>query len=664
MSHSSDSIRRRNPYIIGRPITEPELFFGRSSLFEFITDNLLQGSQVILLHGQRRIGKSSVLAQIPHFVKLQDFAFVPLSLEGDSRKSIGTVLHELARDTLEYFESLKNRIKVPSSEVFQRDPHLFTTYFLPELRRTLQIQNIVLLLDEFDALGEYDLEVDDAAGHLFPFLQQCVYESPNLYVIPVVGRQLEDLSTMMSLFREAPTQEVGLLDRRSAECLITVPAKEVLTYESDAIDAILELTAGHPYFTQVVCFALFTHAREENRWTVTRSDVKLIVDRAIELGGGGLGWFWEGIPLPERVVFAAAAEVPRAKQLEYPELSGIDFAEIEPLELLRECGVQLTDCLRDSVFHLVEWKFLRPTGIRMGNRRVSMPPTISTYRMTIELVRRWLVKYHPIREAIWELEDLDPKADELFEAAKTARLSGTTPAIVARLNEVLKINPNHFGALFELAKSYADLQQYPQALKTYKRAHQVNSVLAQDAYVQVLYDYGEELYKQGEFDAAIEQLEEALEVEPDNAEVEELLHQVRKAREYDTHLKVIPITANAKADLVSVNAPEVTTEEVDMRALRQRFNQLWNQVESNAPEAVRQRALEHLNDLQEEIFARKAVDGLTLLYVYRWFSNHLPDPLVQAVTEFVDHVTALIGRQRDLKKRDDRSAAEKPTSRQ
>jgi tetratricopeptide (TPR) repeat protein len=655
MSQSSDSFIRRNPYIIGRPITEPERFFGRNSLFEFITDNLLQGSQVILLHGQRRIGKSSVLAQIPHFVDLNDFVFVALSLEGDSRKSIGMVLHELARDSLEQFDCLENRIHVPSSEEFKHDPQLFITSFLPDLRQALGARNIVLLLDEFDALGDSTLDVDDAAGHLFPFLQQGVYDSPHLYIIPVVGRQLDDLPTMLSLFREAPSEEVGLLDRRSAERLITVPAKGVLDYESDAIDAILELSAGHPYFTQVLCFAVFANAREENRWTVTRSDVKLSVDRAIDLGGGGLGWFWEGIPLPERVVFAAAAEVPRARHLEYPGIpSSLDFVEIEPLELLRECGVQLTDCLRDSMFHLVEWKFLRPTGTRLGQRRVSMPPTISTYQMTIELVRRWLLKHHPIRDAIWELEELDPEAHKLYEAAKAARLSGTTPAIVARLSEVLKINPNHFSALFELAKSYADLQQFPQALKTYKRAHLVNPVLAQDAYVQVLYDYGEELNRQGEYEKAIEQLEEALDIEPDNSDVAELLQQVRKVKEYDRHLKVIPITASVSGTL---DTPEVSTEEVDMSALRQNFTRLWNQVETNAPEAVRNRALEHLNDLQEEIFAQKAVDGLTLLYVYRWFSNHLPEPLVQAVTEFVDHVTALIGRQRDLKKRDDRSAS-------
>jgi tetratricopeptide (TPR) repeat protein len=650
MSNISDLSRRRNPYIIGRPIAEPESFFGRDRVFEFITDNLLQGSQVLLLHGQRRIGKSSVLAQIPNFVKLQDFAFISLSLEGDSRKPIGMVLSELSRESLEQFEFQK-RLEVPSTKALQRNPRLFVTHFLPQLRDALGVRNLVLLLDEFDALGDYDLDVDDAAGHLFPFLQQSVYDFQDLYLMPVVGRQLNDLTTMLSLFREAPTQEVGLLDRRSAERLITVPASGVLDYTPGAIDAILELSAGHPYFTQVLCFALFSHAREEDRWRVTRSDVTQIVDRSIELGGGGLGWFWEGIPLPERVVFAAAAEVPQTKQLQSGGRS-LEFTELEPLELMRECGVLLSDCLRDSVFHLVEWKFLQSVGVRIEQTRASIPPTIPTYRSAIELVRRWLAKKHPIRDAIWELADLSPEAQALYESAKALRQSGTTPTLVTRLNEVLKLNPNHFGALFELAKSYAELQQFPQALKTYKRAHQVNPVLAQDAYVQVLCDYGEELYKQGEFDAAIAQLEEAIELEPDNADVQDLLHQVRRAKEYDAHLKVIPLRSAAETQpAVLLNSSEVSTQAVDIASLQTTFNQLWNQVETEAPQDVKARALEHLRDLQEEIFTKKAIDGLTLLYVYRWFSTHLPERIAQAVTEFVDHVTALIGRQQNAEEK-------------
>ncbi|MBW4526352.1 MAG: tetratricopeptide repeat protein [Phormidium tanganyikae FI6-MK23] len=643
--------QRRNPYIIGRPITEPDRFFGRDRLFEFIADNLLQGSQVILLHGQRRIGKSSVLAQIPRSIDLKGFAFVPLSLEGDSRKPVGEVLYELARDAVQQFDWLGNRLVPPSIAEFQRDPRLFVRQFIPDLRRELAVENIVLLLDEFDSL--YNLEVDNAAGHLFHFLQAGVYEFPNLYLIPVVGRQLDDLPAMLSLFREAPNQEVGLLDRRSAEQLITVPAKGVLEYDLDAIDAILDLSAGHPYFTQVICFALFTSARAENRWRVTRSDVRANVERAIELGEGGLGWFWEGIPLPERVVFSAAAEVPRARHLEYPEIASLDFSEVEPLELLRECGVELTESIRNGLIHLVDWRFLRSTGnrsgIRSGERRVSMPPSISTYRVSIELVRRWLVQRHPIRRELRELEDLDAKAQTLYETVKFARLRGTTPKIVNLLNEALRLNPNHFEALFELADSLAELRQFPQALKYYKRAYLVDAVRVRDNYVEVLYDYAEELHNLGENDDALAQLEEAYAIEPDHMQVKRLLDQIRREKQYAEHLKVLPITSVDEKGTYISSIAEMSANQSDLSSLQQNFNQLRAQVSAEAPKEVRHRALEHLNDLQEELFTQKKVNGLTLLYVYHWFRNHLPKPLVQAVTDFVDAVSASISHQDEEK---------------
>lgn len=632
------NIERRNPYIIGRPITEPDRFFGRDSLFEFIEDNLLQGSQVILLHGQRRIGKSSVLAQIPRAIDLKEFAFVPLSLEGDSRKSLAEVLHELARDAVQQFDL---RVQVPPIQTFDKNPQVFVNHFIPAMRQELGVENIVLLLDEFDTL--YNSDVKKAAEHLFGYLQTAVYNNPNLYIIPVVGRQLDDLPLMLSLFREAPNKEVGFLDQRSTEQLITSPAKGILEYDLAAIDAIWDLTAGHPYFTQVVCFALFSNARTEKRWRVTRSDVRFIVEKAIELGEGGLGWFWEGIPLPERVVFSAAAEVPRARQMEFPEISSLDFGELEPLELLRECGVELTESIRSGLLNLVDWKFLKTAGIRSGiqpgQKHLSVPPTMSTYRVSIELVRRWLIQRHPIRREFRELADLNTEAQKLYEAAKSARLRGTNPKIVSLLNETLRLNPNHFEALFELADSLAEMREFSLALRYYKRAYLVDSVRVRDSYVQALLDYGEEQHNLGDNKDAIVQLEAALEIEPDNIQVKRLLAEIRKEQQYAEHLRVPQITSVQPTEAISSIA-EMNPEQADLQMLQQSFNRLTAQVNAEAPTNVKNRALSHLSELQEELFTENQVKNVTLLYVYEWFRKHLPEPLVQAMTEFVDAVVS------------------------
>ncbi|MFM5943627.1 MAG: hypothetical protein ACKO9G_09665, partial [Dolichospermum sp.] len=67
---------QRNPYIVGRPIYQ-QLLFGREDVFSSIATHLQQHRQIIVCYGQRRIGKSSVLRNIPHKLRdLNEFVFV------------------------------------------------------------------------------------------------------------------------------------------------------------------------------------------------------------------------------------------------------------------------------------------------------------------------------------------------------------------------------------------------------------------------------------------------------------------------------------------------------------------------------------------------------------------------------------------------------------
>ena len=55
-----------NPYIAGNPVTGPEMFFGREDVFQFLRQTLMgqHRDNVIVLYGQRRTGKTSVLYQM------------------------------------------------------------------------------------------------------------------------------------------------------------------------------------------------------------------------------------------------------------------------------------------------------------------------------------------------------------------------------------------------------------------------------------------------------------------------------------------------------------------------------------------------------------------------------------------------------------------------
>ena len=55
-----------NPYIAGAPVTEARMFFGREDVFEWIERSLTgrYADHILVIHGQRRVGKTSVLKQL------------------------------------------------------------------------------------------------------------------------------------------------------------------------------------------------------------------------------------------------------------------------------------------------------------------------------------------------------------------------------------------------------------------------------------------------------------------------------------------------------------------------------------------------------------------------------------------------------------------------
>ncbi|MBW4644233.1 MAG: tetratricopeptide repeat protein [Goleter apudmare HA4340-LM2] len=501
---------RNNPYVIGRPIYERELFFGREDLFQFIDDQLRQNVKVILLHGQRRIGKSTVLCQIPYFVDLPDFVFVTFDLQGLASEPLGYLLHNLAQTICDRLNLPTTQVILPQREEMKHNPQLFADTFLPQVYTALNNQNLVLLLDEFDVLNDYHKET--SSEHFFPYLQSLVSGQEKLVIIPVVGRRLEDMPILLNLFRGAANYNIGLLDASSTQGLIVNPAQDLLQYTPDAIAAINNLCAGHPYFTQLLCYALFTQARDSQRFQVQAADVENIVDKAIELGMGGLAWFRDGLSIPERVIFSAVAESQNIDTVRP------DWVVGEPLRLLKEYGVEYTEQLRQAGDRLVEWNFLRQLAS-------PEPPLtkIPTYNVTLELVRRWLIQEHSLRREIRDLENLDDEAHGIYEIADRRRKRDGIGHVLNLYEQVLAFNPNHFSALFTLADGYLEIANFRKAVEFYKRAYQLDPIRNQEGFVRSLLGYGEQLSQQHQLDLAKEQLQLALLIEPDHALAQEQL---------------------------------------------------------------------------------------------------------------------------------------------
>lgn len=502
--------QRNNPYIIGRPIKEREedRFFGRESLFLFIEDNLKQNVRVILLHGQRRIGKSSVLKQISNFVVQDGFVFVSFDLQNKAQLSLNQILYELAQGIVEQFE-LENRIESPTLADLEGKPDRFSHQFLPNVYQALGEKNLVLLLDEFDVL--HDSNIIDKGWGFFRYLERLLRQHGKLFLIPVVGRDLGDMPALLGLFGRPPTQEIGFLDELSAKRLITQPVRGLLEYEQEALQAILKLSAGHPYFTQVICWTLFQRARQQQNWQVTRDDVESIVDEAIHHAEGGLAWFWDGLPISERVILSAVAESQR-RAIETEQ-----WVPEEPLTLLKKHGVVQTEPLVQAVNRLADKGFL--DDIR--------------FRVKVELVRCWLVQRHPLQREIEELENVEQseETNRLYEVATELYRQGKKPNALALYEQVLALNPNHFSTLLKLAEGYLEVEEFKRAVELYTRAYKVNPIQNKERLLQALETYGHKLFTQQEFEQAKQQYNQVLKIEPTRTSAQHRLREIETVLE-------------------------------------------------------------------------------------------------------------------------------------
>ena len=390
----------KNPYTIGRPISAPEYLYGRETIVSFIQEQLTSRAKVIILHGQRRIGMTSCMNYISRYVGVDGFVFIPLSLEDKHHYSLDEILYDFARDIIDWLGISRNTITIPSQEDIKAKPRRFVRFFLKQIYDSLKGKSVVLLLDEFDVLW------DDSCTEINPFINfliSLINREKKLFIILFLGIRENTLESISDLFsRELPRQELGLLNKSDTENLITEVAKGIMEYEPEAIEEILELAGGHPYYTQLLCFNLFQQARNLNRWNVTRQDVEAIIDESLAKGEAAFVSSLEIFSAREKLILSAVAEAQKiaTKSSESNIMSPLVILERHHGKLTKKMKEELTRAAEN----LVDLGFLNKIGEQDLGKRI-----IPIYQVKVELFRLWLLKRHSLETEINIIDELFPQ---------------------------------------------------------------------------------------------------------------------------------------------------------------------------------------------------------------------------------------------------------------
>jgi tetratricopeptide (TPR) repeat protein len=293
-------------------------------------------------------------------------------------------------------------------------------------------------------------------------------------------------------FKQAAYRRIGLMRPEDARELIVEPIHGVIAVKDETIHAILRLTAGHPYFTQLICFETYNYLRSQNQRELSSVDTGL-VDQAIETGHGALNWFWEGLPRAERFVLSAIAHVTDAQGV-------ASKAAIQ--QILEKHRIILTGLeLQDAPERLVEWEILSRKGA-------------DAYHFTVELVRHWMLKAHPLESARRDVNFISKRAVQLYEVAREAHMAGMLEYSRDDYRKALAANPNHSGAQLGLAQVLFELGEFEAAVEAFEKAYAIDEMSARDGLVRARIAVGQKHEEAGHQAEALVEYQKALQYTP------------------------------------------------------------------------------------------------------------------------------------------------------
>jgi hypothetical protein len=134
------------------------------------------------------------------------------------------------------------------------------------------------------------------------------------------------------LFNTALYRKIDYLPHTAATRLICEPVSPAIIYDDLAIDKILRVTAGHPYFLQLVCYTLVKHTNQQGSGYVTISDVNAALDEMLRLGEVHFAYLWQRSTHAERAMLSAAAHLMDRNEPLHPATL-IEYLETFSIEL-------------------------------------------------------------------------------------------------------------------------------------------------------------------------------------------------------------------------------------------------------------------------------------------------------------------------------------------
>lgn len=288
------SVLLNAPYSLN-PIREPDRLYGRESSLHKLRLAAMAGASTFVW-GQKRIGKTSLLQVLAaELAPRSDFTCLLLRMGEVASLHEGQLAQLIAQRLVDKANVL---VRVPAEAEFGASLSRLIP-FIEQLVAAKPRHKYLVIIDEFDDLdasfytGERGKQFVKAlrsiseVGLTFFFVGSERMEA-------IYGRHQADLNKWRNIMLDR-------IDSRSdCRSLIAEPVAGVIEFAPEAIDFIIDFTAGNPFYIHNFCYQVFERCLQEHRTFVDDNDTHAVREQLLRaLGPTNFSHLWDDNPVLE-----------------------------------------------------------------------------------------------------------------------------------------------------------------------------------------------------------------------------------------------------------------------------------------------------------------------------------------------------------------------------
>jgi hypothetical protein len=178
--------------------------------------------------------------------------------------------------------------------------------FIDSVLERLRPRNLVLLIDEYELLGEKVRE-GKISRATYGYLNSLLERTSSLHLVLAGSRPLEADPEYASLLGKSAYREISFLARKDAEALITRPLEGKVFFSPAALAQLYRLTHGQPFFVQLLCQNLVEIVNERGSSRADTRTIEELVRRVLESPPPQLMFEWERWAPRHKLVMSSLA---------------------------------------------------------------------------------------------------------------------------------------------------------------------------------------------------------------------------------------------------------------------------------------------------------------------------------------------------------------------